>query len=35
MEIRIFAMPETIDFKENSLSIIEFIGEKLSEDNGP
>jgi len=35
MEIKIFAMSETIDFKENSPSIMGFLGVKLSEDNSP
>jgi hypothetical protein len=35
MQIKIIAIYELIDFKENSPSIMEFLGEKLSEDNGP
>jgi len=35
MEIKIIAINELIDFKENSPSIVGFLGEKLSEDNSP
>jgi hypothetical protein len=35
MQIKIFTMPEIIDFKENFPSKMEISGAKLSEDNGP
>jgi hypothetical protein len=35
MQIRIFSMPEAIDFEVNFPSIMGFPGAELSEDNGP